>query len=152
MNTSTILRRAAALAVAAWLALACAAPAWCDEVTDRADMLMKAFSWRESYDYLAQFEQQRTGQYDFDFRLGRSAFNAEMYDVAGKIFSRMVANDPKDALARFDLGRTYFILGDYRLAKEQLEAAKAMLTQSDMLIEMALFYVDIRLKKEAAAR
>lgn len=131
-------------------AIAGTASARIDEVTDRADGLMKAFSWRESYDYLMQFEAQRRGEYDFDFRLGRSAFNAEMYAEAGKIFERMVASDPKDALAHFDLGRTYFILGNYRLAKEQLEVAKSMLDHSDMLIEMTLFYADNRLKKESA--
>ena len=139
----------AALAVFA-VGSALGGPAWADAVLDRADLLMNAFSWRESYEYLVPFERERAGQYDYDFRLGRSAFNAEMYERAGKIFERMVANDPKDALAHFDLGRAYFILGDYRGAKAHLEAAKAMLSGSDMLIEMTLFYAENRLKQQNA--
>ena len=134
--------------VACVLAMAGGAGA-ADDLLRRADDLMKEFSWREAYDALAPQESVRAGEYEYDLRLGRSAFNAEMYERSAEVFARIVAKDPDSPLGHFDLGRAYFILGNYVAAKQELERAKALLGRPDTLIDLTLYYTDLRLSRQA---
>jgi tetratricopeptide (TPR) repeat protein len=80
----------------------------------------------EAYSLLEPYEFEQAGNTNFDYLLGLAALNSSQAGKASLIFERVLAADPLYAAARLDLGRAYFLLGDYNRARTEFTRAQAL--------------------------
>lgn len=91
-----------------------------DEVA-RARDLMQQGKPGEAYSLLEKLEFERAGDVDFDYLLGIAALDSGKPDKATLAFERILAINPNSAGTRMDMARAYFALGDYSLARQELQ-------------------------------
>lgn len=103
-------------ATASTAALAQAAP----EV-GRARALLEAGKAEEALSLLEPLEAKLAGDLEYDYMLGIAALNANQPSKATFIFERVIAMAPGFPTVRADMGRAYYMLGDYARAKIEFE-------------------------------
>ncbi len=102
------------------VALAAAA----DAVTDRAKRLLEQKQAQEAFELLAPLEQQRAGDPEFDYLLGIAAIDAGQPERGVFALERVLALQPDNALARAEIARAYFLLGERETAKREFETVR----------------------------
>ena len=114
-------------AVRAALALALAllsAHAWGDEVTDRAAALLQRGDAKAAYELLLPLEPQRAGDPQYDYLLGIAALDAGNPERAVFALERVLALQPDNALARAEIARAYYTMGEREAARREFEAVR----------------------------
>jgi hypothetical protein len=114
-------------AVRAALALACAAlPALAlgDAVTDRAAALLKGGDAKAAYALLLPLETQRAGDPQYDYLLGIAALDAGDNERAVFALERVLAQQPDNALARAEIARAFYAMGQREAAKREFETVR----------------------------
>lgn len=91
-----------------------------------AQKLIVAGKPAEAYALLEPAEFEQAGNTKFDYLLGLAALNSGQAGKASLILERVLAADPMHAAARVDLGRAYYLLGDYERARAELTRAQAL--------------------------
>lgn len=107
---------ASAFVTASSPALAQAAP----EVA-RARALLEAGKAEEALNLLEPLEAKLAGDLEYDYMLGIAALNSNQPSKATFIFERVIAMAPGFPSVRADMGRAYYMLGDYARAKIEFE-------------------------------
>jgi tetratricopeptide (TPR) repeat protein len=74
----------------------------------------------QAWEILEPFEFDLAGDEDYDYLLGVAAIEAGHPERATLAFERVLAVNPNHAAARLDMGRAYYLLGDYDRAKIEL--------------------------------
>ena len=118
----------AATAVRAMLALvlvALPALAQGDALTDRAGALLKRGDAKAAYELLLPLESQRAGDPEFDYLLGIAALDAGDPERAVFALERVLALQPNNHVARAEIARAYFVMGEREQARREFEAVRA---------------------------
>lgn len=121
------MKRFAVTAVRAALALAFAffsAHALADALTDRAAALLKRGDAKAAYELLLPLEPQRAGDPQYDYLLGIAALDAGDPERAVFALERVLAQQPDNALARAEIARAYYAMGEREAAKREFEAVR----------------------------
>jgi tetratricopeptide (TPR) repeat protein len=114
-------------ALRAFLALAFAllsAHAWGDAVTDRAAALLQRGDAKAAYEMLLPLEPQRAGDPQYDYLLGIAALDAGEPERAVFALERVLALQPDNALARAEIARAYYAMGEREAARREFEAVR----------------------------
>ncbi len=88
-----------------------------DPVLRQAEELIANAKPEEAFRLLSPLEAQKKGDTRFDYLLGASLLEMGKPEDAIIIFKRVLAANPLFAAARLDLGRAYYITGNYSEAK-----------------------------------
>jgi tetratricopeptide (TPR) repeat protein len=123
MSIHSVLRRLAVAAVGVCLVLAAAA-ARADAVTDEAKSLLAAKQAKAAFDLLSPLEPKRAGDPAFDYLLGIAAIDAGQPTRAIFALERVLTAQPDNALARAEIARAYFAVGETDTAKAEFSALK----------------------------
>jgi outer membrane protein len=114
-------------ALHAFLALAFAllsAYAHADVVTDQAAAMLKRGAAKAAYDLLLPLEPQRAGDPQYDYLLGIAALDAGDPERAVFALERVLALQPDNALARAEIARAYYAMGEREAARREFEAVR----------------------------
>jgi len=90
-----------------------------DDVLQRAQLLLDGGKPAEAYSLLAPLEEQRAGEPEYDYLLGVSALDNEQAGRAVFALERVLAVNPNHTLARAEIARAYFVLGEKKTAKQE---------------------------------
>jgi tetratricopeptide (TPR) repeat protein len=112
-------RCAFALFFAAWTACS-----WADALTDRARRLMEQKKGQEAYELLLPQEGARAGNPEFDYLLGISALEVGENERAVFALERVLAVQPNNHLARAEIARAYYAMGERETAKREFETVR----------------------------
>jgi tetratricopeptide (TPR) repeat protein len=127
MRFATAARRAAlALALAALPVLALG-----DALTDRAKALLKRSDAKAAYELLLPLESQRAGDPEFDYLLGISALDAGDPERAVFALERVLALQPNNSLARAEIARAYYTMGEREQARREFQTVRAQAIPED---------------------
>ena len=80
----------------------------------------------EAYTLLEPYEFEQAGNTKFDYLLGLAALNSGQADKASIILERVLVTAPLHAAARVDLGRAYYLLGDFERARAEFARAQEL--------------------------
>ena len=119
--------RFVSVALRAFLVVAFAllsAHALADAVTDRAAALLKRGDAKAAYDLLLPLESQRAGDPQYDYLLGIAALDAGDPERAVFALERVLALQPDNALARAEIARAFYVMGEREAARREFEAVR----------------------------
>ena len=119
--------RFASVALRAFLALAfvlLSAHALADVVTDGAAALLKRGDAKAAYDLLLPLESQRAGDPAYDYLLGIASLDAGDPERAVFALERVLAVQPDNALARAEIARAFYVMGEREAARREFEAVR----------------------------
>ncbi len=102
-----------------------------DGLTDRARRLLEARQAREAYELLLPLESQRAGDPEYDYLLGIAALDAGEPERAVFALERVLAVQPDNALARAEIARAYFVLGERETARREFQTVRAQPIPAD---------------------
>jgi tetratricopeptide (TPR) repeat protein len=102
--------------------LFCAALAHAD-VEDKMKYLIEHQQVKEAYE-LGTAHPELLGEPLFDYYYGVAAVDSGRISLGVLSLERVLLNDPNNDLARLELARAYFALGDYQRAQEEFETVK----------------------------
>lgn len=110
-------------AIAAALAWAFAATVWATEadIVDQAEAMMRAGRYVEAFQLLEPLEDQLAGDLRYDYLLARAALEMGDPSRATFVYERILAVEPDFPGVRLEMGRAYYLLGDYARAKLEFE-------------------------------
>lgn len=123
------------------LLLGCAVSIVAEEASLEA--LIEAGDYPAAYALAQQQAEERAGEPDFDFMYGLAA--VEMGEPQRAIFAleRVLALRPQDHRARLELGRAYYLMGDYPTARRLFEQVLAAQPPPRVQANIRLFLDDI---------
>jgi outer membrane protein len=116
--------QAAARAALALLFALLSAHAWGDATTDRASALLQRGDAKAAYELLLPLEPQRAGDPQYDYLLGIAALDAGDPERAVFALERVLALQPDNALARAEIARAYYAMGEREAARREFEAVR----------------------------
>src|SRR5262245_53337527 len=105
--------------LAAW-----AASSWADALTDRAKRLLDQKKGHEAYELLLPQEGARAGDPEFDYLLGIAALESGEYERAVFALERVLSVQPNNHLARAEIARAYYAMGERDTAKREFETVR----------------------------
>jgi hypothetical protein len=105
--------------IAAW-----AASSWADALTDRAKRLLDQKKGQEAYELLLPQEGARAGTPEFDYLLGIAALEVGENERAVFALERVLAVQPNNHLARAEIARAYYAMGERETAKREFETVR----------------------------
>ena len=91
----------------------------------RARTLIDSKQPQAAFDLLDPLEETRAGDPAFDYLLGQAAIDAGKLTRGVFALERVLAVQPDNAVARAEIARAYFLMGENRAAKEEFEAVRA---------------------------
>src|SRR3954468_14581277 len=111
--------------VAVTIALfAVAASALADALTDRARRLIGERNHQAAYKLLLPQEGARAGDPEFDYLLGISALDSGDLERAVFALERVLAVQPNNHVARAEIARAYFAMGEKDTARKEFETVR----------------------------
>ncbi|MGB0721752.1 MAG: surface lipoprotein assembly modifier [Gammaproteobacteria bacterium] len=108
---------AALLALA--LSVPAAGPALADDLVDSIRSLYDAGRFDEAYALAGQHLFDREGEPLFDFYYGVAALDAGAVQEGLFALERVISADPENARVRLEIGRAYYLIGQYDRAKAE---------------------------------
>ena len=83
--------------------------------------MMDALQFDSAYTHYSKVVRDYPDSIEANFMLGMSAFNTKRYPHAMMAYERALTLDPNLDRVRLELGRTYFVMGQYNSAKREFE-------------------------------
>jgi tetratricopeptide (TPR) repeat protein len=102
-----------------------------DALTDRAKALLKRNDATAAYALLLPLESQRAGDPEYDYLLGIAALDAGDPERAVFALERVLALQPNDSLARAEIARAYYSMGERESARREFETVRAQAIPED---------------------
>ena len=106
------------------LLLAFSVGASADAFTDRAKRLIQQGQQKAAYDLLLPQESIRAGDPEYDYLLGIAANDMHDYERAVFALERVLAVQPNNSLARAEIAKAYFAMGERETARTEFEAVR----------------------------
>jgi tetratricopeptide (TPR) repeat protein len=103
---------------------AVAAGAFADALTDRARRLISERQHQAAYNLLLPQEGARAGDPEFDYLLGISALDSGDLERAVFALERVLAVQPNNHVARAEIARAYFAMGEKDTARREFETVR----------------------------
>jgi outer membrane protein len=97
-----------------------------DTLVEQAKTLLAGGDARAAYALLEPHEAERSGDPQFDYLLGIAALDSGRLTRAVFALERVLAVQPDNALARAEIARAYFLLGERDTAKGEFQAVERM--------------------------
>jgi tetratricopeptide (TPR) repeat protein len=119
------LATAAMRATLALVLVALPALALGDALTDRAKALLKRSDAKAAYELLLPLESQRAGDAEFDYLLGIAALDAGDPERAVFALERVLALQPNNHVARAEIARAYYAMGEREAARREFQTVRA---------------------------
>ena len=91
------------------------------DIVNQAEAMVQAGRYAEAFQLLEPLEDKLAGDLRYDYLLARSALETRNPSRASFIYERILAVEPNYAGVRLEMGRAYFMLGDYARAKLEFE-------------------------------
>lgn len=110
------------------LALALAGPAYADQLLDDARRLLGSKDAKGALALLSPHETRRAGEVDFDYLLGVAAIDAGDPQRAVFALERVLAVQPDFHVARAEIARAYFALGERANAQREFRTVREQTT------------------------
>jgi hypothetical protein len=110
--------------IIAGVLLCASATSHADAVTDRAKALLERQDAKAAYDLLLPLEPQRAGDPLYDYLLGIAALDAGDPERGVFALERVLAQQPDNALARAEIARAYYVLGQTEAARQEFETVR----------------------------
>ncbi len=110
--------------LAGLLAAAMTGPAWSDQLLDDARRLLGAKDAKGALELLSPHESKRAGEVDFDYLLGVAAIDAGDPQRAVFALERVLAVQPDFHVARAEIARAYFALGERGNAQREFRTVR----------------------------
>ncbi|HET8609070.1 MAG TPA: surface lipoprotein assembly modifier [Burkholderiales bacterium] len=108
-----------------WLLAGLPAPAFAaDDALAQAKQYMAAHDAKRAYALLKPQEAQRAGNPQFDYLLGIAALDSGHPTEAVFALERVLTAEPKNTLARAEIARAYYALGEMKSSKQEFETVK----------------------------
>lgn len=114
---------------------------YADELLDKAQALMQRGDAQHAFNALDAQESIRAGDPMFDAAMGRAAHAAGQYSRAILAWERVVAAQPENAAAAWDLGRALHAVGDKQGANAVSERVRAAGVPVDAALSIDQFLV-----------
>lgn len=95
-----------------------------DETLDRARTLLGQKNPVAAYELLAPLAEAREGEPEFDYVFGIAALDAGFVTEAVFALERVLAMDPGNDVARAEIARAYFLLGETETAKQEFNTVR----------------------------
>jgi tetratricopeptide (TPR) repeat protein len=108
----------------AFALLAAAASAVADALTDRAKQLIQQGQQKAAYELLLPQEGNRAGDPEFDYLLGIAANDVGQHERAVFALERVLAVQPDNTLARAEIAKAYFAMGERDTARREFETVR----------------------------
>ena len=110
-------------AIVAALAWALAASVWAADadVVNEAEAMVRAGRYAEAFRLLEPLEDKLAGDVRYDYLLARAALESGNPSRASFIYERILAVEPNYTGVRLEMGRAYYMMGDYARAKLEFE-------------------------------
>ena len=102
-----------------------------DALTDRAKALLQRSDAKGAYELLLPLEPQRAGDPEFDYLLGIAALDAGDPERAVFALERVLALQPNNTLARAEIARAYYAMGERESARREFQAVRAQAIPED---------------------
>lgn len=96
-----------------------------DALTDRAKALLKRSDAKAAYELLLPLESQRAGDPEFDYLLGIAALDAGDPERAVFALERVLALQPNNHVARAEIARAYYAMGEREAARREFQTVRA---------------------------
>lgn len=96
-----------------------------DALTDRAKTLLKRSDAKAAYELLLPLESQRAGDPEFDYLLGIAALDAGDPERAVFALERVLALQPDNHVARAEIARAYYAMGEREAARREFQTVRA---------------------------
>ena len=96
-----------------------------DELTERAQRLLRERRAADAYQLLLPQESARAGQPEFDYLLGIAALDAGAPERAVFALERVLAVQPDNHVARAEIARAYLALGERDAARREFQAVRS---------------------------
>lgn len=125
MNIPSWRQRVRCLAVVSFLAVVPGSFLHADELVSQAQLLVQQGQAQRAFEMLDAQEAARAGDPDFDAAMGRAAHATGHYSRAVMAWERVVAAQPDNAAAQWELGRALHAVGDTRGANAVSERVRA---------------------------
>lgn len=104
--------------------IASAASASADALTDRAKRLIQQGQQKAAYQLLLPEEGARAGDPEYDYLLGISALDSGEPERAVFALERVLAVQPNNHLARAEIAKAYFAMGERDTARREFETVR----------------------------
>ena len=101
-----------------------AAAALADALTDRAKRFIQQGQHKAAYDLLLPQEGARAGDPEYDYLLGISALDSGDAERAVFALERVLAVQPDNHLARAEIARAYYVMGEKDTARREFETVR----------------------------
>ena len=120
-----------------------------DELLARAQRLVEQQKGAEAYALLQPQAEARAGDPAFDYVFGVAALDAGKLVEAAFALERVLDVQPDNALARAELGRTYYEMGENDAARKEFERVKGQQIPPDfqLTLDRYLSAIDARFEK-----
>lgn len=141
MSVPNWFRRARSLAVLSFLVGAPGAFLHADDLLAQARALLQQGDARRAFDMLDAQEAQRAGDPAFDAAMGSAAHAAGQYSRAVMAWERVVAAQPDNVQAQWELGRALHAVGDKKGAQAVSERVRAAGIPVDAALSIDQFLV-----------
>jgi tetratricopeptide (TPR) repeat protein len=95
-----------------------------DALTDRAKVLLGRKDAKAAYHLLLPVEAQRAGDPEYDYLLGIAALDAGDLERSVFALERVLALQPNNHLARAEIARAYYAMGEHEAARREFQAVR----------------------------
>lgn len=120
------------------------------ELILKAQQLLKSADSIKAYDLLKPYEDELSGEIEYDYLFGVAALDSGEPRQSIFVFQRLIMIDPNFAGARMELARAYFEIGEYDQAKSEFTILKSMAPpkQTEAAIDKYLTAIENRTLKK----
>jgi hypothetical protein len=91
------------------------------DIVNQAEALMRSGRYAEAFELLEPLEDKLAGDLRYDYLLARAALEMGDPSRATFVYERLLAVEPNFPGVRLEMGRAYYLLGDYARAKLEFE-------------------------------
>jgi tetratricopeptide (TPR) repeat protein len=118
--------------------------AWrCAFAADTLESLMDEAKYQQAYELGLSQMPERAGEHEFDFLFGFAAIEIGRPQEAVFALERALADIPEDHRARLELGRAYFMLGNFEQAEKHFKEVLAVNPPPQVQENIAVFLEQI---------
>jgi len=109
------------LLAASFISLSTAQVYAADETLSKAEALIKASDYKTAYKLLEPLEDERAGNVEYDYLLGISGVQSGNVTRGVFALERVLAVQPNNTVARAQIARAYYLLGENQTAKTEFQ-------------------------------
>lgn len=120
-----------------------------ETLMQEADRLINNDQPDEAFSLLTSYEVEHSGDPRFEYIMGIAALDSGKPGIAASSFERALAANADFTAARLEMGRAYFLLGEYQQAKSAFDTTLAQVTSEEVRADINGYLDEITIKETA---